>query len=196
MVYVLILLGGWHNKSVAIISHQQFIGLRVIHKGFRVGVELQPRAALPFQVRQIDFIVAEVGRCSVQCFAHVLSRGDWFEPLRHLLGRNQFTMAVRDVTQVTERARKMSFQNVGIEHLGAAAADGVNKVVGVALMIVPIASIESSRNWRRDFFDAADTSWLSIEMRIVTEESWRLLLQLQNLVGDIDLDTIFRNRQL
>lgn len=46
MVYLLNLLGVWHNKSVAIISHQPFIGLRVIDEGFLVGIELQPRTAL------------------------------------------------------------------------------------------------------------------------------------------------------
>jgi hypothetical protein len=37
----------------------------------------------------------------------------------------------------------MAFQNVGVEHIGAAAFDGVNKVVGVALVVVPIAALRT-----------------------------------------------------
>jgi len=53
MVYFFKPARGVAQQTVAIILHQQFIGLRVIHKEFRVGVELQPRAALLFQVRQM-----------------------------------------------------------------------------------------------------------------------------------------------
>jgi len=38
----------------------------------------------------------------------------------------------------------MPFQNAGIVHFGAAAADGVNEVFGVALMIVPIEEEKGS----------------------------------------------------
>src|SRR5579875_751103 len=114
-----------HLESLAIFAGQQGVGLFVIDKNLLGRLHSQLAADAALDCAEVDLVVLEVLFHALEGFASVLVLG---EGLRRLAERLFVTEAIADVAQMAQGAGEMAFENVGVEVLDLAAADGLDEV--------------------------------------------------------------------
>src|SRR5579884_726839 len=123
-----------HLESLAIFAGQQGVGLFVIDKNLLGRLHSQLAADAALDCAEVDLVVLEVLFHALEGFASVLVLG---EGLRRLAERLFVTEAIADVAQMAQGAGEMAFENVGVEVLDLAAADGLDEVAIMVFAAVP-----------------------------------------------------------
>ena len=117
-----------HLEAFAVFTGQHGVGFLVALESLLRRVEIQLAADATFDRVEVDLVVLEVLFHALETLARVLVLGErsWFLAERLLVAE-----AIADVAQVAQRAGQMALQNVGVEILDFAAADGLDEIAEV-----------------------------------------------------------------